>query len=60
MGAQFHCIAYDYSHVDWDGLCDHVREVPWADIFKLSPSAAASVSEFWEWFQLGIDIYLSS
>ena len=24
----FHCVAYDYSRADWDGLCDHLREVP--------------------------------
>ena len=23
--APFHCIAYDYSRTDWDGLCDHLR-----------------------------------
>ena len=46
--ASFHHIAYDYSHADWDSLCDHLREVPWEDIFKLSASAAAS--EFCEWF----------
>ena len=23
--APFHCIAYDYSHADWDNLCDHER-----------------------------------
>ena len=38
----FHRIAYDYSRADWDGLCDHLRDVPWEDIFKLSASAAAS------------------
>ena len=27
--ALFHCIAYDYSRTDWDGLCDHLRDVPW-------------------------------
>ena len=27
--ALFHCLAYDYSHVDWYGLCDHLRDVPW-------------------------------
>ena len=27
--APFHCIAYDYSYVDWDGLHDHSRDVPW-------------------------------
>ena len=26
--APFHHIAYDYSRADWDGLCDHLREVP--------------------------------
>ena len=26
--ALFHCIAYDYSHADWDGLCDHLRDAP--------------------------------
>ena len=25
-----------------DGLRDHIRDVPWEDIFKLSASAAAS------------------
>ena len=26
----FHCIAYDYSHANWDGLRDHLRDVPWS------------------------------
>ena len=43
--ALFHSIAYDYSCADWDSLHDHLRDVPWEDIFKLSASAAAS--EFW-------------
>ena len=30
-----HCIAYDYSCADWDGLCDHSRDVSWKDIFKI-------------------------
>ena len=30
----FHCIAYDYSQADWDNLHDHLRDVPWEDIFK--------------------------
>ena len=51
-----HCIAYDYSCADWDGLHDHLRDVPWEDIFKLSVSAAAS--EFCEWVQVGIDVYI--
>ena len=53
----FHCVAYDYSRADWDGLCDHLRDLPWEDIFKLSASAAAS--EFCEWVQVGIDVYIS-
>ena len=52
----FHCIAYDYSRADWDGLCDHLSDVTWEDIFKLSASAAAS--EFCEWVQVGIDVYM--
>ena len=40
--APFHRIAYD--------------DVPWEDIFKLSASAAAS--EFCEWAQVGIDVYI--
>ena len=50
----FHCIAYDYSHADWNGLCDHLRDVPWEDIFKCSASAAAS--EFCERVQVEIDV----
>ena len=52
----FHCVAYDYSCVDWDGLCDHLRDVPWEDIFKLSTPATAS--GFCEWVQVGIDVYI--
>ena len=28
----FHRVAYDYSRADWDGLCDHLRDVPWGGI----------------------------
>ena len=52
----FHRIAYDYSRADWDGLSDHLRDVPWEDIFKLGASPAAS--EFCEWVQVGIDVYI--
>ena len=38
----FHSIAHYYSDVEWDGFCDHLRDVPWEDIFKFSASAAAS------------------
>ena len=52
----FHRVAYDYSYADWDGLRDHLRDVPWEDIFKLSASAAAS--EFCELVQVGNDVYI--
>ena len=42
LDAPFHWIAYDYSCADWDGLHDHLRDVPWENIFKLSASVAAS------------------
>ena len=50
----FHRVAYDYSRVDWDGLPNHLRDVPCEDIFKLSASAAAA-SELCEWVQVGIE-----
>ena len=41
--ALIHCIAYDdFSCADWNDLCDHLRDVPWEDIFKLNVSAAGS------------------
>ena len=52
--ALFHRIAYDYSCADWNGLHDHLRDVPGEDIFKLSASALAS--EFYEWVQVGTDV----
>ena len=54
--APFHYIAYDQSRADWDGLRYHLRDVPWEDIFKVSTSSA--VSEFCEWVQVGIDVYI--
>ena len=39
--ALFHCIASDYTCTDWGSLCDHLRDVPCEDIFKLSASDAA-------------------
>ena len=53
---RFHRVAYDYSRADWDGLRDHLRDVPWEDIFKLGASNAAN--EFCEWVQVGIDVYI--
>ena len=45
-------IAYDYSRADWNSLRNHLRDVPWKDIFKFTASAA---SEFYEWVQVGIE-----
>ena len=53
--APFHFIAYDHCRAHWDGLRDHLRDVPWEDIFTLSAYAAAS--EFCDWVQVGIDVY---
>ena len=46
--APFHCIAYGYSHTDWDSLLDHLRDASWQDIVKLNASAGLLnfVSEF--------------
>ena len=53
----FHCRAYDYAHADWESLPDHLRDVPWEDIFQLDTSAAAG--EFCEWVQVGIYVYIT-
>ena len=54
-GCPFHRINYDYSRGDWDGLCDHLRDVLWEDISKLGATAA---SEFCEWVQVGNYFYI--
>ena len=46
--APFHRIAYDYSRADWDGLREHLRDIPWED----------AASKFCEWIQVGIDVYI--
>ena len=51
--APFHCIAYDYSRADWNGLHDRLRD----DFFKFGASAAAS--EFCEYVQAGNVVYIS-
>ena len=48
-------MTYDYSCANWDGLCEHLRDILQEDIFKLSASVAAS--EFCEWVQVVIDVY---
>ena len=46
MHAQFHPVAYDNSCADWDGFCDHLRDV------------AGAASELCEWVQVGINVYV--
>ena len=53
--APFHHIAFDYSCTNWDGLCDHLRDVHGRISLKLVASAA---SEFCEWVYIGIDVYI--
>ena len=52
--APFYCITYYYPHADWDSFPDHLRDVPWEDIFKHNASAAAS--EFCEWVRVDLSI----
>ena len=45
----FHGTACEYFRADWDGLCNHLRNVLWDDIFKLGASVAGTdfVSRSW-------------
>ena len=54
--ARFYCIAYDYSHAYWNGLHDHLKDLPWENIFRLGASTAAC--EFNEWIQIRIYVYI--
>ena len=56
QGAPLHRITNDYSRADWYGLQDHLTNVPWEDIFKFNPSAAAS--ECCECVHVGTDTYI--
>ena len=55
--ASFNRINYGYSCADWDCLCYHLKDVLWEDIFKFIASAAAS--EFCEWVQVRIEVYIT-
>ena len=52
----YHCTVYSYSKADWDGLRDHLRYVPWIDIFK--HDATYAPKEIAEWVEIGIDCYI--
>ena len=52
----YHRTVYSYSKADWDGLRDHLRDVPWSDIFSHDTTVAAK--ELSEWVEIGIDCYI--
>ena len=54
--ARFHHIAYDYSCADWDGLHNHLKNLLWEDIFKLSLLLVPV--NFLSWFRLEL-MYIS-
>ena len=54
--ASFYHIAYDDSCADLDVLCNHLRDVPWEDIFNIF-SASSPASELCEWV-LGFQLFM--
>ena len=58
QNSTFHHIAHDYCRADWDGLQDHLRDVPWEAILILRASAAAS--EFCQSVQVGNNAYITN
>ena len=56
MGCQVSSHSLWLYYTDWGSLCDHLRDVPLEDAFTFSVSAAAS--DFFEWFHVGIDVYI--
>ena len=54
--ALFYLLDCVYPQVDWDGLCDHLRDVLWGDICKLG--ASSNASEFSELVEVKIDVYI--
>ena len=47
IDAPSQCTAYDYSHADWGGLHDHLRDAPWEDIFKLGALNSVAAALFY-------------
>ena len=54
--APFHRKVHDYTRADWDGFRDHLRDIPWDNIFERGVHYAAT--EFSEWVRLGMDVYV--
>ena len=65
-GTPFHRTVFNYSRADWEGLSDHlIADVPWEDIFKSCPSAAAApiilwVGPGWNWCKYQVKPHLLS
>ena len=57
MDLLFHCVASDFYCADWDGLCDHLRDVLWENFFKLGASCVPKDCS--GWVQVGTDVYIS-
>ena len=56
--APFNYVACGYSCANYNGPCDHLREAPLEDMFKLSTSAAAASGFCW-WVVDEIKVYTS-
>ena len=52
-----HLTAFYYSCDDWDGLWDHLRDVPWKNIFKVC--ASCDGAELCERVEVGNNVYIS-
>ena len=51
----FHHIISNYSPTDWDGFCDHIKNVP-LEVFD--QGASVDALDFWVWAQVGTDLYI--
>ena len=49
----------DHSRPDWIDLLYHLRNVPSEGMFEIDASPSAAVTDFCEWVQVGIDLYIS-
>ena len=47
---------YSHDKAGWDGPRDHLRDVPWLDIFKHDATYASK--KITEWVEIGIDCYI--
>ena len=49
-----------FYHADWDGLCDHLRDVQWEDTFKLGASAGGIYWILWHLVESHSFLWLSA